>query len=227
MSIRVEIIARYLPQQVKKFDPELSRELGFHDENENGVIDKPSWENLWQADEGYDSLIDLNQDGKILEAEAKYYLRNLETVSPELKRKYRLNNDEKFLILNYRLDNMDKVSDPFEKAHELRGMALEILEAGFAPGRQARLFKSEMEIVPTITHPRMQGMVLRFLVSKMFEAELNVEQRKLLLNKAVEIASAFKDAREKHKTFTHIAKVIIEIGSAVKWLKIFPFFDIF
>jgi hypothetical protein len=227
MLIKVGIIAGFSPRKAQKFDPELARELGFYDENESGAIDKPIWENLWQANEGYDPIIDLNRDGKILEAEAKYYLQNLENVNFEVKRKYALKDDEKFLIFSYRLDNIKKIRDPFKKALELRGVALEILEAGFTPGRQARLFNLIMEIVPAITHPRMQGMTLRFLVSKIVEADLNSDERELLLNKAMEIASAFKDEREKNKTLTHIAKVIIEIGSSIQWLKIFPLFDIF
>ena len=137
-----------------------------------------------------------------------------------------LKDNEKFIILSYRIENLGKVSDALEKSHLLREMTLEILEAGLTPGRLLRLFVLEAKIIPTIAHPRMQGIVLRFLVSKAMKAGLNSDQRELFLDKAVETALAFKDDREKNKTLNHIVKVIMEIGSSTQWLKIFPFFDI-
>ncbi|KPJ68591.1 hypothetical protein AMJ44_06195 [candidate division WOR-1 bacterium DG_54_3] len=215
MSIELNIIAGIPRQGSREFDPGMAKELKFEDKNKNGVIERSSQENDWQ-EEGYKSYIDINQDGKILEAEAKYYLG-----------KYALEDDEKFIILSYRLGNLSKVRDALEKSHLLREMTLEILEAGLTPGRLLRLFVLEAKIIPTIAHPRMQGILLRFLVSKAMGADLNSDQRELFLSKAAETALAFKDSREKNKTLSRIAKVIMERGSAVQWLKIFNFFDIF
>ena len=70
-------------QQLKSFNDlqTLYKICGFDDVNGNGVIDKPSLSNGWQADEGYKEEADINKDGKIIATEAKYYLWHLAKTS--------------------------------------------------------------------------------------------------------------------------------------------------
>jgi Leucine Rich repeat len=87
---------------------------GFNDKNENGTIEKPSISNLWLADEGYRSEADINGDGKIVEAEAKYYLRNLENVSPEDKQKYPLTAEDKRSLQNIFVEVYERACKKFD-----------------------------------------------------------------------------------------------------------------
>jgi tetratricopeptide (TPR) repeat protein len=76
-------IPQICPSQTTLFDT-----LGFRDTNYNGVIEKNKPNATPRQDEGYKKDADLNGDGKIIEAEAKYYLRNLNNVSTIIKQEF-------------------------------------------------------------------------------------------------------------------------------------------
>ena len=88
--------------RIKKIiDPQvqgLFKTLGFTDKNENGVIDKPSLRNLWSAKENYKKEADLDNNGEISVAEAKYYLLTLKDIPVKEKEKYSLTPGEKKIL---------------------------------------------------------------------------------------------------------------------------------
>ncbi len=67
---------------------------GFNDKNEDGVIEKSIIPHIWPAKEGYKEEADINKDGKIVEAEAKYYLWSLANISLGEKQKYPLTAED-------------------------------------------------------------------------------------------------------------------------------------
>jgi hypothetical protein len=72
--------------------------LGFNDTNGNGIIEKPSMSNAWRAKEGYIERPDINRDGKIIIAEAKYYLWSLTNISLKEKQKYPITTEDKIAL---------------------------------------------------------------------------------------------------------------------------------
>lgn len=98
--------------------PEVSEEAksvfelcGFEDKNNNGVIEKASWENLWK-NEGYDRSADINKDGKITAAEAKFYLWWLEDIGQQ-RHQFAFTDPEKnevVTLLRTKLESVQKNS---------------------------------------------------------------------------------------------------------------------
>ena len=71
-----------VPNNASNQTKALYKKLGFNDKDNDGIIEKKSVLNLW-IDENYKEKADINGDGKIIEAEAKYYLQNLENAKPK------------------------------------------------------------------------------------------------------------------------------------------------
>jgi hypothetical protein len=77
----------------------LYRLAGFNDANDNGVVEdvgKPSIGNLWNLfrNEGYNPVADIDGDKRIIEAEAKYYIRTCKDIRPEIKQRVTITEKE-------------------------------------------------------------------------------------------------------------------------------------
>jgi len=114
---------------------------GFNDRNNNGIIEKKSWRNLWR-EEGYTGNADINQDRKIVEVEAKYYLRNLQSVSPKVKQNFPLTESDKNNLLelfNEAVDIASSIEDDYSSLfeqtryeyHSLGEIAIMMAKTGF------------------------------------------------------------------------------------------------
>lgn len=106
-----------VPNRNSKETQALFKRLGFEDKDQDGMIEKKSVWNLW-TDEKYTPDADIDGDGKILSAEAKYYLRNLETIPQQDKDKFPFTCDDTTVLLvliNDKLRSIRSVKDPGER----------------------------------------------------------------------------------------------------------------
>jgi Ran GTPase-activating protein (RanGAP) involved in mRNA processing and transport len=81
---------------------------GFDDMNGNGIIEEPSISNGWKTKEGYKEEADINRDGKIIAAEAKYYLWSLANIRTETKKEFPLSMDDQKSIRDLFVDVYDR-----------------------------------------------------------------------------------------------------------------------
>ncbi|MFA5839588.1 MAG: DUF4116 domain-containing protein [Candidatus Margulisiibacteriota bacterium] len=133
-----------VPQSTK----ELYDALGFEDKNGDGEIDvKEKW---LQRDEGYIKEADINSDGKIVRAEAKYYLQQLGNVDSALKSKYSLVQAERVEILNLQLEVARKIKDPIAKSNTINKIACEMAKEGVKAKMLSKVFSEAMTVADEI-----------------------------------------------------------------------------
>jgi hypothetical protein len=119
----------------------LYKRIGFDDKNKNGVIEKPSIWNRW-IKENYLEDADIDKDGKMVAAEAKYYLRKMNTASQETRKEFALTTTDRIalsILFMKKLDGINAYKKEFYKpgdlmnkyyrASAIKDMAVDIAEA--------------------------------------------------------------------------------------------------
>jgi hypothetical protein len=133
----------------------LYKRLGFKDKNENGAIEKASFLNIW-SNEGYSEEADLNIDGKIVGAEAKFYLWSLSNVTLDEKKQYPISADDKKTLqglFNENLSVIRSTNDQSLKAAALANTAFKMAEAGLDRNEVYKIFIEALLTSKTIDNP--------------------------------------------------------------------------
>jgi hypothetical protein len=91
----------------------LNKLCGFDDANGNGIIEKLSFSKLWQSDERYKEEADINNDGKIFSAEAKYYLWSLTNITLKDKQKHPITPGDKCALRKLFIQVYDEACGKF------------------------------------------------------------------------------------------------------------------
>lgn len=228
---------------------DLYKAVGLIDKNQDGVIEKSSWKNLWQAKEDYLPEADIDKNGKIGEAEAKYYLHNQKDINDETKQRFRLTQENKSVVIKLlkpKLDfarRMDCLSDT---ASSICNIALAMAKAGFNKNETNRLFSEALSIVnDTYFSDRdkeIQKIVFLMAEAGLFEEALrstnnigyyrtnclvkiaNEMSKDSLSNaglfkKVLNTAYAIKDPGDKSSHLCDIASAMLEVGVERKQAK--------
>ena len=148
--------------------------LMFKDKNENGTIEKASILNLW-TDEGYDEEADLNMDGKIVEAEAKFYMWSLSNIALKDKQKYPISEEDKKVLQVLFSENLLAIratTDQSLKAAALSNIALKMAEAGLDKCEIYKIFMEALVVSKTIETPTYKAKAAVDIVIKMADARL-------------------------------------------------------
>lgn len=117
---------------------EIFKMAGFKDKNRNNVIEKESFWNWW-TDEGYKAEADIDKDGKIILAEAKYYLQFVKNV--KLKKEQKITRDEQ-----YELQNLFRTQAPVkDKTKALRMVKF----SGWLLNSVSRKLQDDIDVVLT------------------------------------------------------------------------------
>ncbi len=201
---------------------------GFKDKNHDRVIEKRSWKNLW-ANEGYDKRADINEDGRIIEVEAKYKIWLLSR--SEFKNNP-FTNDEKIVLgwmFEEKLNAILAAKDSMDKAESLTYLAMRMSIAGlfkeaFGVAQKIKypyfsshaviyvitymsingLFKDALEMARTIENPRDRSESISQIALNMHNAEL--------FKGALGVAKTIKDLKERSETIAQITVDMFDAG---------------
>jgi hypothetical protein len=183
--------------------------LRLDDKNRNGVIEKSS---IWHPfrRENYREEIDINMDGKIVEAEAKYYLQNLENISPEEKQMFALTDDDRktlSVLFMERLTAISALKDSDGKSKAISDLASGLAKIGS--------FKEAFEATRKINNAYYTEITIKYIFSAMAKAGLDRNTLKELLKEAVETAGTittwlFEDSMYKKWAIEDIVSWIVD-----------------
>jgi hypothetical protein len=195
----------------------LYKRLGFNDKNENGTIEKALLLNLW-SNESYSEDADLNMDGKIVEAEAKFYLWSLSNITLDEKKQYPISAEDKKKLqglFNENLAAIRSTNDQSLKAAALANTALKMAAAGLDRNEVYKIFSEALITSKTIENPSYKersatDIVIKMATAKFFKEALETIpniQGSYLQSKAVgriidEIFDAKLDKRSLRQLFS-------------------------
>ena len=168
--------------------------LGFTDENQNGIIEKSSFWN-GRKNEGYIEEADINGDGKIVAAEVKYYLQNMEEVSDELKQEYALMRDEEETVLRLKLGAARTFDPPNVRAAAICDIAVEMWDAGMDEDKVIAVIDEALETAHNIWEPYNPGLkpsTLCDIAIKMSEAGMDSQYVSEMFNETLDALRAIK-----------------------------------
>ncbi|MFH1387263.1 MAG: hypothetical protein ABIH50_06335 [bacterium] len=174
--------------------------LGFNDVNQDGIIEKKSVWNLW-TEENYNEKADIDGDGEITEAEAKYYLLTKSDISKEEKQKNTLTNEEKTTLVKMLEDKFGAIVTKHERSNRM----------GWDKSEEVKIKSIMQEMTSVGLYQEACNMV--FSLDSFFK-----QQDTIIENIISEMASAglFKEAFEMAQSIKHYNvrdKVVINIVS--------------
>jgi hypothetical protein len=182
--------------------------LGFNDKNGNGIIET-------DLDENYDQDADINKDGKIVEAEAKFYLQNLDRISIRTKQRFALTEaDRKVLsaLFNEALEKIRPLPDLYYKAWAIMDLASRMAKAGLDKQQVRGAFNEAIGTADGITgSPYWIASIHEEIARVMFYAGLDRTDIIKELKKAIDAARAIEDAYGRANTFRCIASDLAKI----------------
>lgn len=132
-------------ERASAYRSRLFRLCGFKDKNEDGIIKKVSFFDASAEEEGYVPQADIDSNGRITEAEAKYYIRGLKNVSPAVKKEYELTSED--------IDDLDNdidyalymkkmvMAENYADSMELARMIAAVSRIGFTEKRKTELIE--------------------------------------------------------------------------------------
>jgi hypothetical protein len=140
-----EVSGSFDDERVSAYRSRLFRLCGFNDKNKGGTIKKVSFFDSSAGEEGYVPQADIDSNGNITEAEAKYYIRGLKNVSPAVKKEYELtsqdisdlDNDIDYALWMKKMAMAENYTDSMELAR----MILAISRIGFTEKRKTELIE--------------------------------------------------------------------------------------
>jgi hypothetical protein len=193
-------------QKTYKETQALYKLCGFNDKNENGTIEKPSISNLWLADEGYNKKADINDDGKIVEAEAKFYLWSLLITSPGEKQKNPLTTEDKNTLrplFNEKLKTISAIKDPKQRTSALAWLASDMAKAG--------LFKESLAILRSVGDDHYKAGDINILSSEIAKTKLSRTALKEILKETFAVAQTIEDPHYRSAAIGGLASEMINV----------------
>jgi hypothetical protein len=147
----------------------LYKRLGFYDKNRDGVIKKTSkWDILGFFDENYIETADLDGDGKIVEAEAKYYLQNMISIKPDVKQRFAYTGADLETLLETAWD----IENSSNRAKVITDIVLNMGKVGLDKSKLSKIFQKTLRIARTIVDPQERMDAMECIFFRMTDAEL-------------------------------------------------------
>lgn len=179
--------------------------LGFDDKNKNGIIENKFLK--WKQ-EGYKEEADLNRDGKIVEAEAKFYLWYYSGDKPEIKNKYPITKGDQNILLGIfqkqlktarliKEGSLIKERSSWYRSSRLFALAQQMATAG--------LFNEALTVGQEINDPEVgRDDLYGFIAEKMASAGLYKE--------ALKVGQAINDPEDRFDHLCSMAKMMTSSG---------------
>ena len=174
--------------------------LGFNDKNQNGIIEKDS-------DENYKEDADINKDRKIVEAEARFYLKSMKNIDPKVKQRFSLTEADRevlFSLFKEALEMAEITERTDDKAKIIKKISSNVVEAALDEQKASRIFRAALGITKTMEDPQFKAETILYVVSKMAKAKLFKE--------ALETARAIENIEDKVNSIVNIASEMANAG---------------
>jgi hypothetical protein len=167
--------------------------IGANDLDNSGEIEKTSLLKPWKKDEGYNEKADLDKNGKISIAEAKFFLWYLSDASEGTKQKYPINGEDKIVIqrtLFGALDAAKEQKDPEARVKALLDTAVKMKIAQMSKDVIVEVLKESINEVVACSEEMIDDFSLGDLLSEMTSSELDKDT----------VVTALKEASKEYIT---------------------------
>ena len=161
--------------------------------------------NLW-ADEGYNKKADINGDGRIVGAEAKFYMWSLLRTTPENKQKHPLtplDTDTLRPLFNEQLKSVLAIKDPKQKTSALAWVASNMAKAG--------LYKESLATLRGVSDVYYKVGVINIISSEIAKAKLGKDALKEILRETFGVALTISDPHYRSIAIGNITSEMINV----------------
>lgn len=193
---------------------------GFDDKTKNGVIEEKSWKTLWR-DEGYKRKADINADGKIVEAEAKFYLWYLSDAKLEIKQKYPFTKDDQNVLFGLFKQALKSASNANNCVYD---QEIDTKDVSSKIAKAFEYNKEMLEVVCEMEDPSERFNILINIVAEMPKTGIDRNRLGILFKESLKAASEISNdpaLAEIHAESCHRNSAFDDLASAMARLGLY------